>query len=157
MKTSTITICFICTIKALNELIILNQASEGYWWSVVRSGIHFSWCHPTWPEMADPSLVFRLALWSVETDRPIQKALYAILKQLSKRHLQGTYPPFGHNRRSDDWLEAGIQLAWNYWCSKGVCSDLLESWALTLYIAKLLSQTVHFMISGWSKNLGKGL
>lgn len=35
-------------------------------------------CH----EMSDPSLGLRLALWSVETDRPLQKALYTILKQL---------------------------------------------------------------------------
>lgn len=32
--------------------------------------------------MSDPRLMFRLALWSVETDRPLQKVLYTTLKQL---------------------------------------------------------------------------
>lgn len=77
--------------------------------------------------------------------------------ETAKRYLQATYLPFGHNRRSDDWLEAGIWLAWNFWCSKGVCSDLIGSWALTLYVTKMLSQAVHFMLSASSKKLGKDL
>lgn len=56
--------------------------------------------------------------------------------ETAKRHSQGTSLPFGHNRRSDAWLEAGIWLTWNYWCSKGVCRDLTGSWALTLYCSK---------------------
>lgn len=119
-------------------------------------------------EWDSPLLVLPYLTWSVRPklgvqigsvvsgDRQASSESTLCHPEAAKRHLQGAYLPFGHNRRSDDWLEAvSIWLAWNYWCSKAVCSDLMGSWPLTLYLAKMHIQVVHFMISGWFKNLGK--